>query len=439
MVLNALQEIVSTEPLAPEKPAYSLGNQGSYTVYPQSEQEIAAVLRYANEQGLTVIPVGGGTKQGFGGLGPRADILLSLSHNSGIIDHSVSDMTMTVRPGTTVREMEEHLVSYRQMLPVDGRWPEYATIGGMINTADSGPKRMSYGSIRDHVIGLRVVYPSGKVIRTGGKVVKNVSGYDMNKLFIGSMGTLGVISEVTVKLKPLPKYEGLVLMTFTGDAPLDAIRSFVVSVLHSELEPVALELLDPTLAGELINKQSYTLAIGFEGREKTVQYQINWLAQKQPKNTEMQQYEQRDAKDWWNHFSHIAPNSQLSDVDNPTKQPVSLKIGSKNMDVLEILSECWRHAREYGLDAVAHGGLGHGINRVHVNGDPEELLLYVKAIRDFIHTKKGYTIIEHMPYELRNRCSVWESIPQYFSIFEGIKRTIDPKGILNPKRFVGGI
>src|SRR5690606_11710977 len=158
--------------------------------------------------------VAGGTKRGYGGTLQQADILLSLEKYKGIVEHSVGDLTLTVKAGTTLKEISDELAKKGQRLPLDTPWPEYATIGGILSANDSGPKRLLHGSGRDLVIGTRIVYADGRVIRTGGKTVKNVAGYDMNKLFIGAMGTLGVISEVTVKLRPLPKYEGLVLLHF---------------------------------------------------------------------------------------------------------------------------------------------------------------------------------------------------------------------------------
>ncbi|MDA6161842.1 FAD-binding oxidoreductase, partial [Escherichia coli] len=108
-------------------------------------------------------------------------------------------MTVTVRSGTRFKDLQDYLAKHNQKISLDPFWPENATIGGIIAANESGPKRLGYGSARDAVIGLRTVYPDGKVIRSGGRVVKNVAGYDMNKLFIGSMGTLGVISEITLK------------------------------------------------------------------------------------------------------------------------------------------------------------------------------------------------------------------------------------------------
>jgi glycolate oxidase FAD binding subunit len=438
LALAELETLLPAERMALGDVNHPFGNQGAHIVYPETEEEIVSVLKVANGKGLKVIPVGGGTKQGFGGMGEKADLMLSLSRYKGVIEHTVGDMTMAVRAGTTMQEIADHLRQYEQMLPIDASWPEDATIGGVIAANDSGPKRMKYGSARDFVIGLRVVYPDGKVIRTGGKVVKNVAGYDMNKLFVGSMGTLGVISEVRVKLRPLPKYESLVLLHFQGHGTKE-IRSFVSGLLNSTLEASSLELLTPGLAKELTRQHGWVLAISFEDREKAVHVQEDWVKNHQPERTEIDILRQQDAKAWWEHFSHIAPNGAGRFGISGPKTEIALKIGSKNLDVPDILKACEELKNNYGVTVKGHGGLGHGISRVIVKGDEEALLQYVEAVRRTAENKKGYAIVTHMPYALRQRCSVWGEKPVYFSLLEGIKQTIDPNRMLNPGRFVGGL
>lgn len=433
MVLADLQTVVPEERITPGDVNHPLGNAGTQVVYPESEEEVAAILAYANENGLTVIPVGGGTKQGFGGETEKGDISLSLARMTGIIEHTTGNMTMTVRPGTTMQEITEHLDAHGQMLPIDAPWPEQATIGGVISANDSGPRRMGYGSARDFVIGLRVVYPDGKIIRTGGKVVKNVAGYDMNKLFIGAMGTLGVISEVTVKLRPLPQYESLVFITFSDEAgdETEVIRSFVRKLLDSMMEPVSLELLSPRLTETLTGDGGYALAIAFEDREEAVHDQEEWVKAHRPENTDINIFRQQEAKDWWRKFSRISPKG----TDDSNDSEIALKIGSKNMDVLNNVQLCHELATEQGLSVAAHGGAGHGITRVYAKGDARALLSFVAKVREHV----PYAVATHMPFTLRQQCSVWGEHPVYFKLLEGIKSKIDPNRILNRKRFVGGL
>jgi glycolate oxidase FAD binding subunit len=419
-----------------ENERHPLGNSGRVTVYPQSEEEIANVLKYADNSGKKVTIVGGGTKRGFGGLTESADLLLSLANYKGIVEHTVGDMTITVKSGTPFQELQAYLAEHHQKISLDPAWPEYATIGGVIAANDSGPKRFGYGSARDIVIGMRVVYPDGTVIRTGGKVVKNVAGYDMNKLFIGSMGTLGVIAEVTLKLRPLPKYESLILLSFQEEN-IKEIRTFAVRLLDSMMEPTSLELLSPSLSEKLTGQKLYTLAISFEDVESSVHYQEDFVKRIQPSKTKMTILQQKEARVFWNQFYTIGPNG-LEHTENKETQAV-LKIGVINLDVLKVIKESQIIQDSNNLLIEAHGGLGHGLCQVYLKGASEDIVSAIQDLRDFVTQLGGYLVVKHLPLALRQKVDVWGEKPSYFFLLEGIKSKIDPNRILNHKRFVGGI
>lgn len=420
-----------------DEEGHLLGNGGNRIIEARSEEDISNVLAYANKHDKKVNVVSGGTKRGYGGTIEEADILLSLAKYKGIVEHSVGDLTLTVRPGTTLKEITDELVKHKQRVALDTPWPEVATIGGIVSSNDSGAKRLLYGSARDLVIGMRIVYPDGRVIRTGGKVVKNVAGYDMNKLFIGSMGTLGVISEITIKLRPLPKYEGLSLLHFPEGNEQD-IRQFSVQILDSLKEPVSLEILTPSISETMTGKHNYTLAIAFEDRESAVLDQENWIKKHLPHGVQHDVMHEEEARQWWEKFRHSGPNG-YNDDKNEAETQAFLKIGSNNLDILHNLKAAESLAEEYHVAVGAHGGLGHGISRVHVKGFPEDLISYIKALRAKVEEKSGYIVCTHLPFTLREVVGVWGEKPGYMALLEGIKRTNDPKHILNHQRFVGGI
>ena len=166
---------------------------------PTNERQVAELLHLAAQNSRHVVPRGGGTKDGLGLCSAPADMKLSLTGMAGILHHSVGDLIVSALPGTTLRELQTALGKEGQFLPLDPPWSEEATLGGIVAANASGPKRSLYGSARDYLIATRVAKPDGSIIRTGAKVVKNVAGYDMNKLFIGAMGTLGVFTELTFK------------------------------------------------------------------------------------------------------------------------------------------------------------------------------------------------------------------------------------------------
>lgn len=436
-LLTELTAILPAEQIVEEfNQNHPLGNSGQIIVYPQTEEEISGVMKYANDNGRKVVVEAGGTKRGFGGQESTADILLSLIRYKGVTEHTVGDMTLTVKSGTTFQEIQDYLAKYHQKVSLDPAWPENATIGGIIASNESGPKRLGYGSARDVVIGLRLIYPDGKVIRTGGKVVKNVAGYDMNKLFIGSMGTLGIVSEITVKLRPLPKYEGLVILRFAHEN-LESIRSFAAQLLDSAMEPISLELLNPSLSKKLLGFDAYTLAISFEDVENSVRYQLDFIQGMQPSNTDLIIFQQKDAQGFWNEFYKTAPNG--AEVSPEYQTEAALKIGVVNLNVLEAVKEAHRLQDSHNLLIEAHGGLGHGLCQINLRGANEDVANAIEHLRNAVTKLGGYVIVKHLPYHLRQKISVWGEKPTYFFLLEGIKSKIDPNKVLNPSRFVGGI
>lgn len=437
MISSDLEGLLPKERIRHEEQPHLLGNGGSEIIEVLSEEEISKVLAYAHQYDKTVNIIAGGTKRGYGGTLERADILLSLEKYKGIVEHSVGDLTLTVKAGTTLKEISDELEKSGQRLPLDTPWPEYATIGGILSANDSGPKRLLHGSGRDLVIGTRIVYADGRVIRTGGKTVKNVAGYDMNKLFIGAMGTLGVISEVTVKLRPLPKYEGLTLLHFPAGKN-ENIREFVVRILDSMMEPVTLEVLTPDLSEKLTGKKAFALAIAFEDQEKAVIYQENWVKDHLPDGAEMTILHEDEAREWWNRFRHIGPNGR-NDDENEANTQVALKIGTNNLDVIPTLEFAHSFASECDVAVEGHGGAGHGISKVYLKGEPGNLVSFTKKLRAKVEEKRGYVVCIHAPYALRSTIDVWGEKPAYFPLLEGIKLANDPKRILNRNRFVGGI
>ncbi|WHX38696.1 FAD-binding oxidoreductase [Mesobacillus sp. AQ2] len=412
------------------------GNGGVLTVFPNTEKEIASLLKYANETNKTVNVIGGGTKKGYGGTTESADILLSLSNCKGIVEHVPGDMTLTVKPGTTFKEIQDYLLDFNQKIALDPFLPAYATIGGIISANDSGPKRLGYGSARDAVIGLRIVYPDGTVIRSGGKVVKNVAGYDMNKLFIGAMGTLGVISEITLKLRPVAKYESLVLLKFRQESLEDA-RTFAVKLLDTVIEPVALELINPSLSAKLLNEKVYTMAVSLEDVESSVMYQEDFIQKHKPSESSLDILRNEEARSFWNEFYGFVPNAAVSNTEKQTE--AILKIGTVNMNVIKILQECQVVQDSHNLLIEAHGGLGHGISQLVLKGAEADINSAIHPLRSKAEELSGYAVVRHLPLEQRKMVNVWGEKQAHQFILDGIKTKIDPNRVLNPGRFVGGI
>lgn len=409
------------------------GNAGCLTVYPDNESEVSQVLKFANDHSLNVIPEGGGTKRGLGGILGEADIVLSLTRLKGIVEHSAGDLVLTVRPGTTLAEIQREIAPAGQFLALDTPHPETSTIGGIIAANTSGPKRLRYGSARDLVIGMRVAYPDGQVLRSGSKVVKNVAGYDMNKLYVGSMGTLGVITEINFKLKPIPPCESLMLLESGQSA--EEIADFSQRIMDSMMEPVAMEILNPALNRQLGGNECFALAIGFEDVEKAVAAQEQWVREHAGNLKQSATLRDRDASAWWRRFADIGGAAEVETIR------FSFKSGSLLTDVVPIVEFAEMQAQARGITLYGHGGTGTGISHFHLQEIHEEKALgFLEAIRQKLSDAAGYVVVEKAPLAARQKIDVWGGTnPAVRRLMEGIKEHADPNKILNPGRFAGGI
>jgi glycolate oxidase FAD binding subunit len=211
---------------------------GMLVASPRTTEEVAAVARYANEHKVAIKIAGAGTKRGWGNP-VNAEILLKTTGLVGVRAHSWQDLTATVAAGTPWAAMQRALAMHGQRVALDPLWPETATVGGIIATNDSGALRLKYGSLRDLIIGMTIVLADGTIAKSGGRVVKNVAGYDLHKLMIGAFGTLGVITEVTFRLHPLPAQT----KTWTISSPMvEPVDEIMMKVLDSQLSAQAMQL-----------------------------------------------------------------------------------------------------------------------------------------------------------------------------------------------------
>src|SRR5881392_512199 len=209
------------------------GVQPKLVIEPGAERELAEILRLSNEAGLAVIPRGNGTKLGWGNPPTRADLILSTTRLNEIIEHAWADLTVTVEAGCTIQRLQETLAQHGQRLALDPLWPEKATIGGVLSANDSGALRLRFGALRDLIIGATIALADGTLASSGGKVVKNVAGYDLPKLVTGALGTLGIITRAVFRLHPLPRNT----------------RSFTISVSNPrEAQQIVLAVQDSKLA-----------------------------------------------------------------------------------------------------------------------------------------------------------------------------------------------
>jgi glycolate oxidase FAD binding subunit len=395
------------------------GRIPKYMVTPSTAEEVAAVLRWANENSVALAARGNGTKLGWGAPPRALDVVLSMRKMNRIIEHAWGDMTATVEPGCTVAELERTLAQHGQRLAVEPLFAERATVGGVVATNDNGPVRVRFGSLRDLIIGVTLALPDGTLARSGGKVVKNVAGYDLPKLVTGSLGTLGIITQVIFRLHPLPQTERTLSFQFESVAAanhaalalLDSVLTFTGLQLRSSGQPLC------------------TLDVRFEGIENAVEDQA-----------------QRAGRIVSNRLS-VAGDRLLPAETGQWKSSTALWGGSPclicRFSVLpsEIASLIERaHSLSEPLAVRTHAvAQAVGVGLLRLDGAADDLLPIIRELRQLASLRHGSLVVLHAPAELHGRLDPWGEVGTALGTMRRMKQQFDPKGILNRGRFVGGI
>src|SRR5579862_2058377 len=241
---------------------------------PAEANEIGELVRQSAASGHAIYPAGGQTQWDLAPPPAKAGILLDTRRLDHVIDYPARDMTITVQAGMTVAQLQAVLAGEKQRLPIDVPQAERATVGGALATNVSGPRRYGYGTLRDYIIGISVVNDQGREIKAGGRVVKNVAGYDLCKLFVGSLGTLGIITQATFKVRPCPAEHGLLAFS----CPPDELEVVLAQLHASKTRPCAIELLNPGAATRLDAWPSeWTIVVGFEDNAEALKWQVGQL------------------------------------------------------------------------------------------------------------------------------------------------------------------
>ena len=250
-------------------------------VAPATQEELAAAVADAYKSGTALYPIGGGTGLSFGLAAKRAGRGLTTTRLNRVIDYPNRDMTITVEAGITMHALAEALARHGQRLPVDAPQASAATLGGVVAASVSGPRRCAYGTMRDYVIGISAVDGRGVAFKAGGRVVKNVAGYDFCKLLTGSRGAIGIITQVTLKLRPIAEATAFVTCDVED---FDRAEMLLAALVQSSVTPAAIELLtgpawaDEQALGPTAAAARITLAVGLEGTQPEVDWMINQLS-----------------------------------------------------------------------------------------------------------------------------------------------------------------
>ena len=394
------------------------GVQPQVVVEPDREEEVAAVLAYASREGLKVLPRGGGTQLTLGSAPTGGDIVLSTTRLNQLVEHAPHDMTATAQAGLPLSELQTKLASTRQWLALDAILKPEATIGGIIATNVSGARRLRFGGVRDQIIGVRIVLSDGTIASGGGKVVKNVAGYDLPKLFTGSLGTLGVIVSATFRLYPQTSASRTVLLSAPDLAPLCALA---VRVINSTLVPTLVDIY-----GATARDQEYTMAVRFEMGEEAAEQQANTLLA-MAENKDARILRDSEEEQYW---ARIAPTSDSSATT------LTLKASILPTETISWLTSLQSLAQEAGLSAGWHAHIGHGLIFVTLAGDASALISAVTELRQAATNLRGSLVVMENPALLQ--LDAWGT-PPALDVMQRLKERFDPTATLNPGRFVGGI
>jgi len=405
-----------------------VGVQPRLVVEPGGEEEVAAALAYADRAGLKVIPRGGGTQFALGFPPTGADLVLSLAQLNGVLDYVPNDQTVTVQAGMRLADLQATLATAGQWLALDPLLAPAATIGGAVATNASGARRLRYGGVRDQIIGVRIATADGVLAKGGGKVVKNVAGYDLPKLFTGSLGTLGVIVSATFRVYPLPAASRTVTLQSQDPEPLGELALRLVA---SPLVPTIVDILGP-----IAPDGGFTLAVRFEsGVEQAVVEEARELRDLSGElGSQATMLEGGAEADFWQQA-----DATLAPTPTDAEQSAALlKTSLMLTAVAPWLAGLRAEADRRGLGVHSRAHAGHGIVYTRLAGDEAELLASIEALRTASLDTRGSLVVQEAPPELLRQVDVWGPSAA-LGVMRRVKGRFDPNGTLNPGRFVGHI
>jgi glycolate oxidase FAD binding subunit len=417
-------------------------------VRPADAEQVAAVLRVCGEAGAPVMPRGGGTAIEVGNPPRDAFVVLLTDRLSRVVDHDHANLTVTVEAGISLEALGRVLGRHRQFLPLEPPRADAATAGGTAAVNLNGPRRMLYGGVRDLVIGIRAVQANGVAIRWGGKTVKNVAGYDMGKLLVGSLGSLGIITELTLKVFPQPEVSQTTAVWSQDLAPLAALAARIHA---SPLQPSAVALLTPV--AQVVPALTWPGAVGtaiFALMTPAAQAvpgraAAGLLVRAEGVEAAVSRHH-RDVREWAAGAGldvEVLPGDAEAVAWRAVRDfgwegaRVAIRISVPSGDVAALMEELLRLLpRDAGV--VAHAGEG----TVWIGAQAAEIQPAVlTALRGLAGLHSGSLLLARAPRALKDSGDVWWPAiePRALELMRGLKRAFDPAGIMNPGRFVAGL
>ena len=386
------------------------GVRADYVVKPQNSEEIVEVMREATERDEAVVARGGGTKLDWGLPPSRLDLVVDLSGMDKVLEHAAGDLIVRVEPGVGLADLQGLLAQSGQRLALDEPVAG-STIGGLVATGLCGPSRLAYGCVRDLLIGISVVRAGGEVAKSGGQVVKNVAGYDLSKLYTGSYGTLGIVSEAIFRLHPVPEAQAWVTSELSSD---DELVVAMGAVTGSQIVPSAIEM---NCSGQAAPVE---LTVLIEGLSGSVGQRSDEVARLLGGSATVSS----SAPQWW------------AAIPGAT----TIKLATAVSELAELLSTVRNQALAAGLEPAIRGSAALGLIYAGLaqEAEPGAVDVFVTGVRTRCETDGGSAIVLRAPAAVKEAVDVWGSVKS-IEIMRRVKDNFDPRHLLAPGRFVSGI
>ena len=472
---DALAEIVGRDHLKTDPDAlgpYAVDAKvPKAVVFPKDTRQVAEVIRLANREKLTVVPRGSGTKIGAGNPPRGLDLVVCTSRLNHMPDVDTANLTVTVEAGVKFRDIQARLATQEDrcylpldslragsdeficsersnsgcFLPIDPPFCARATIGGILASDSAGPRRLLYGRPRDLLLGVRFVTPGGEIVGSGGKTVKNVSGYDISKLMIGSAGSLGILCEMTLRLLPLPERMETLIMAFDA---LDNACAGAGEILETNYLPAAVDVLSGNTAdylhsvGATVPRGAFLVATALESFDEAVDRMktgVHEIGKNAGAKAIVQLCDQDHQRFW------LALGGLRTVVAERTPGLVSLKLNFQLSGWKDTLDYADKLLASTGIAGALQCHAGCGICLIHMtvaeNGGSgsEKMVSAVGELLNRMVEAGGNLVVQAAPPTLKPRLPVWGAPRGDFPIMARIKNRLDPEGIMSPGRFVGGI
>jgi glycolate oxidase FAD binding subunit len=391
-------------------------------VAPGSLEELSAVMRVAYEQRAAVAPWGGGTQQNIGGRPAQIDLLVRLERLNRTLIHEPDDLTISVEAGITLGALQQLTRRHGQMLPIDPPLASRATVGGLLATATDGPRRLGYGTLRELTIGIAVVEASGRITHGGGMVVKNVSGFDMMKLYLGSLGTLAIIASANFKLLPIPRAAATLLCVFGETA---AAFGAVEAIQLTQLTPSAIEYLNSTALKALDQSGSCALALRAEGLPQAVERHINELSALAARHgaTDTRRIDGEEDSRLWERIADLPQTAELA-LDEAL-----LKLTTLPFEVERTIAQIELLAARADARATINARALNGV--IYTRLQPVSAESLNALLAELSGTQWVATTLAGV--------SRWGTPPPGLDLMRRIKAEFDPTGMLNQGSYVEGI